>query len=195
MERGPLIMVTGGSRSGKSSLAENLAGEAGGEVVYLATAMVKDEEMAARVALHRNRRPASWRTIETPLEVIETIKREGRQADTLLLDSLGMWLSNLLNDYHYQVENDREQREELVAKITARARELAITAYQVRARVIVVTEEVGLGLVPSHPLGRLFRDLLGLANQELARRADRVYLVVAGLPVVLKGREQAVTGW
>ncbi|MDN5325767.1 MAG: adenosylcobinamide kinase / adenosylcobinamide-phosphate guanylyltransferase [Moorella sp. (in: firmicutes)] len=195
MERGPLIMVTGGSRSGKSSLAENLAGEAGGEVVYLATAIVKDEEMAARVALHRNRRPASWRTIETPLEVIETIKQEGRQADTLLLDSLGMWLSNLLNDYHYQVENDREQREELVAKITARARELAITAYQVRARVIVVTEEVGLGLVPSHPLGRLFRDLLGLANQELARRADRVYLVVAGLPVVLKGREQAVTGW
>lgn len=195
MERGPLIMVTGGSRSGKSSLAEKLAGEAGGQVVYLATAMINDEEMAARVALHRNRRPASWRTIETPLEVIETIKQEGRQADTLLLDSLGMWLSNLLNNYHYEAEKNREQREELIARITSRARELATTAYQVRARVIVVTEEVGLGLVPPYPLGRLFRDLLGLANQELARQADRVYLVVAGLPVVLKGGEQAVTAW
>ena len=187
-ERGPLIMITGGNRSGKSNLAEDLALRAGGEVVYLATATVNDAEMAARVERHRRRRPASWRTVEVPLEVIAAVKQEGHEAATLLLDSMGMWLANLLGNYDDAGGGSREQGEKIIESIMVKVRDLAAAARQVRARVIVVTDEVGLGLVPPYPLGRLFRDLLGLANQELARQADAVYLVVAGLPVVLKDK-------
>ncbi|MGI9860320.1 bifunctional adenosylcobinamide kinase/adenosylcobinamide-phosphate guanylyltransferase [Moorella naiadis] len=188
-ERGPLIMITGGSRSGKSSLAEELAGRAGGEVVYLATATVDDAEMAARVARHRRRRPACWRTVEVPLEVAAAIEQEGARAVTLLMDSLGMWLTNLLGSYDGEGAGSQDEQEKIIAGIMAKVQELAVAARQARARVIIVTDEVGLGLVPPYPLGRLFRDLLGLANQELARQADTVYLVVAGLPVVLKGED------
>ncbi|BCV21175.1 bifunctional adenosylcobinamide kinase/adenosylcobinamide-phosphate guanylyltransferase [Moorella sp. Hama-1] len=187
-ERGPLIMITGGNRSGKSSLAEEMAARARGEVIYLATATVSDAEMAARVARHRRRRPASWRTVEAPLEVTAVVKREGQEATTLLVDSLGMWLTNLLGNYDGEEAGSQEQQEKIIEGIMVKVRELAAAAREARARVIVVTDEVGLGLVPPYPLGRLFRDLLGLANQELARQADAVYLVVAGLPVVLKDK-------
>ena len=184
---GALIMVTGGARSGKSSLAEEMAAAGGNRVVYLATAGVGDAEMAARVALHRQRRPAGWQTVEAPLEVTAAIARAGEGADTtVLFDSLGMWLSNLLGEEAAGDDDDWPKRVAATDAVMARVREMVAVARQVPARVIIVTEEVGMGLVPDHPLGRLFRDLLGLANQEVARRADRVYLVVAGLPLLLK---------
>ncbi|WP_258360463.1 bifunctional adenosylcobinamide kinase/adenosylcobinamide-phosphate guanylyltransferase [Moorella sulfitireducens (nom. illeg.)] len=186
MERGPLIMVTGGARSGKSRLAEELAAAGGGQVVYLATATVGDAEMAARVAAHRCRRPPEWLTVEAPLDVPKALAREGRRVDTILLDSLGMWLSNLLSRETGGAGDGGEMSTAVVEGFMARVRELAAVAREVPARVIIVTEEAGMGLVPPYALGRVFRDLLGLANQEIARRADRVYLVVAGLPLVLK---------
>ncbi|WP_338834844.1 Bifunctional adenosylcobalamin biosynthesis protein CobU [Moorella humiferrea] len=187
MERGPLIMVTGGARSGKSRLAEELAAAGGGRVVYLATAVIGDDEMAARVAAHRRRRPPGWLTVEAPLAVIEALAREGKRADTILLDSMGMWLNNLLGGLQQGEASDGdEDYDAVIENIMNLVRNLVVTAWEVPARVIIVTEETGLGLVPPYPLGRLFRDLLGLANQEIASRADRVYLVMAGLPLILK---------
>ncbi|MDN5345172.1 MAG: cobalt-precorrin-5B (C1)-methyltransferase [Clostridia bacterium] len=183
---GPLVMVTGGARSGKSRLAEKLAAAGGRQVVYLATARVGDAEMAARVAGHRQRRPADWQTVEAPLAVAAALAREGQAGVTVLLDSLGMWLSNLLGQEISGDAPDWERCRAAIEVIMTRARELVAIARQVPARVIIVTEEAGLGLIPSYPLGRVFRDLLGLANQELARQADQVYLAVAGLPVILK---------
>ncbi|MBE3571460.1 MAG: bifunctional adenosylcobinamide kinase/adenosylcobinamide-phosphate guanylyltransferase [Moorella humiferrea] len=187
MERGPLIMVTGGARSGKSRLAEELAAAGGGRVVYLATAVIGDDEMAARVAVHRRRRPPGWLTVEAPLAVTEALAREGKRADTILLDSMGMWLNNLLGGLQQGGASDGgEDHDVVIENIMNLVRKLVMTAWEVPARVIIVTEETGLGLVPPYPLGRLFRDLLGLANQEIASRADRVYLVMAGLPLILK---------
>ncbi|WP_406678492.1 bifunctional adenosylcobinamide kinase/adenosylcobinamide-phosphate guanylyltransferase [Moorella sp. ACPs] len=186
MGYGSLIMVTGGARSGKSRLAEELAAAGGEKVVYLATAVVGDAEMAARVEMHRRRRPAAWLTVEAPLAVTEAVAREGRRAGTILLDSLGMWLSNLLSQEAAGAGDSWEKSTAVVEAIMVKVRELAAVARQVPARVIIVTEEAGMGLIPPYPLGRVFRDLLGLANQEIARRADQVYLVVAGLPLVLK---------
>ncbi|MEW8958479.1 Bifunctional adenosylcobalamin biosynthesis protein CobU [Moorella humiferrea] len=187
MERGPLIMVTGGARSGKSRLAEELAAAGGGRVVYLATAVIGDDEMAARVAAHRRRRPPGWLTVEAPLAVTEALAREGKRADTILLDSMGMWINNLLGGLQQGGASDGgEDHDVVIENIMNLVRKLVVTAWEVPARVIIVTEETGLGLVPPYPLGRLFRDLLGLANQEIASRADRVYLVMAGLPLILK---------
>lgn len=187
MERGPLIMVTGGAKSGKSRLAEELAAAGGGRVVYLATAVIGDEEMAVRVAAHRRRRPPGWLTVEAPLAVTEALAREGERADTILLDSIGMWLNNLLGGLQQgRALDEREDQDVVIENIMNLVRNLVATAWEVPARVIIVTEETGLGLVPPYPLGRLFRDLLGLANQEIASRADRVYLVMAGLPLILK---------
>lgn len=184
MQQGQLIMVTGGACSGKSRLAEELAIASEREVVYLATAAVDDAEMAARVRRHQERRPASWRTVEVPLEVAEVIASEGQQAVTLLLDSLGAWLSNLLSlEGGYE---NWDNSEAVIAAVMVKVGEIIKAAAEASANVIIVTEETGLGLVPVSPLGRVFRDLLGLANQALASRAHQVYLVVAGLPLVLK---------
>lgn len=178
-------MVTGGARSGKSRLAEELAAACDQEVVYLATATVSDAEMAARVARHQQRRPASWRTVEVPLALTEAITREGQQTGTLLLDSLGVWVSNLLN-LSFNGEENWDESEAVMEEIIIKVRQMFKAARETRARVIIVTEETGLGVVPAFPLGRVFRDLLGLVNEELARQADKVYLVVAGLPLILK---------
>lgn len=186
MQQGHLIMVTGGSRSGKSRLAEELANNAGGEVVYLATAIVNDAEMAARVKKHQERRPADWRTVEVPYSVTEAIAKEGQQATTLLMDSLGAWLSNLLSQENGYENWDKS--EAVMATIMNKVREMVRVAADVKAQVIIVTEEIGMGMVPLSPLGRVFCDLLGLANQVLASQADQVYLVVAGLPLALKGK-------
>ncbi|QGP93451.1 Bifunctional adenosylcobalamin biosynthesis protein CobU [Neomoorella glycerini] len=190
MGYGSLIMVTGGARSGKSRLAEELAAAGGAKVVYLATATVGDAEMAARVDMHRRRRPAGWQTVEVPLAVTEAVAREGQRAGTIILDSLGMWISNLLSQETIEAEDSWEKNIAAIEAIMVKVRELAVVAWQVPARVIIVTEEVGMGLIPPYPLGRVFRDLLGLANQEIASRADRVYLVVAGLPLVLKDNKR-----
>ncbi|CEP68695.1 Cobinamide kinase/cobinamide phosphate guanyltransferase [Moorella glycerini] len=193
MGYGSLIMVTGGARSGKSRLAEELAVAGSEKVVYLATATVGDAEMAARVDMHRRRRPADWQTVEAPLAVTEAVAREGQRAGTILLDSLGMWISNLLSQETTEAEDSWEKNTAAIEAIMVKVRELAVVARQVPARVIIVTEEVGMGLIPPYPLGRVFRDLLGLANQEIARQADQVYLVVAGLPLVLKDTKEDAT--
>ncbi|HOG45666.1 MAG TPA: bifunctional adenosylcobinamide kinase/adenosylcobinamide-phosphate guanylyltransferase [Anaerolineae bacterium] len=182
-----LILVLGGARSGKSRWAEALAGRLGRRVLYLATAEAGDPEMAARIAHHRARRPPSWRTLEAPRRVGEALAREAQDADVALLDCLTLLANNILlplGDDPDEGEAEARLQKELDA---------LLAAYEAgAARLIVVANEVGWGLVPSYPLGRVYRDLLGRAQQRLAAHADGVYLVVAGIPVDLKKLEASL---
>lgn len=181
MNRGKLIFVTGGARSGKSSFAERYAAESGKQVVYLATAEVKDKEMQLRVEEHRWRRPASFRLVEEPLYPERALA--GGTADTFfLLDCLTLLLSNqLLCRLGEKTELPPSEQAELSAALLERMEELAGQMQSCPADVLVVTNEVGSGVVPEHFLGRLYRDLAGKTNQLVAARADEVWLTVCGI--------------
>jgi adenosylcobinamide kinase / adenosylcobinamide-phosphate guanylyltransferase len=177
-----LTLVIGGARSGKSRFAQSLCAT-GEPVVYLATARAEDSEMVARIARHRDARPAHWVTIEEPIEIGSALERYGAQCDFLLLDCLTVWLSNLCWEHRNGGEAEAE---------AAAFRELArVAAAAARSNVVLVTNEVGCGLVPETPLGRSFRDLQGWVNQEAARSADWVYHVVAGIAIPIKRPEVA----
>jgi adenosyl cobinamide kinase/adenosyl cobinamide phosphate guanylyltransferase len=169
-----LSLVLGGARSGKSRYAESLIAALPPAWqppwTYLATAQAGDEEMAERIRAHRARRGADWRVIETPRGLAAALQKCG--TTPVLIDCLTLWLSNLmLADIDIEAETAHLERA------------LAAAA----APVVLVANEVGYGIVPDHPLGRRFRDLQGILNQRIAVRADRVVLVVAGLPLALKG--------
>lgn len=164
-------LVLGGARSGKSAYAERLARECGGERVYLATATAGDGEMSERIAHHRDRRGPDWVTIEEPLALAETLGRESLPGRTILVDCLTLWLSNVM-----LAERDVE----------AGARDLCAGILSSSGPVILVSNEIGLGLVPETPLGRRFRDAQGRLNQAVAATVPRVVFVAAGLPLILK---------
>lgn len=172
-----VVLILGGARSGKSGFAEQLAAGMGGRVLYLATAEALDEEMGERVRAHRRRRPAHWETVEEPLAVAGAIAERGREGDVILLECLTLLVSNLLR-------GDTGACEE---RVLASVNGLVSAAREVGASLIVVSNEVGMGVVPEHPLGRVYRDALGRANQAVAARADSVHLMVAGIPLLIKG--------
>ena len=179
---GKLILVLGGARSGKSRFAQKLAGEIGGEdVLYVATAQAGDGEMEQRIQQHRRERPASWDTVEAPRHVGRAIQSQPRQPAVRLLDCLTLLVSNLLIEFEDPFGPEAE------AALVDEIDELATTAQQTSGATIIVSNEVGMGLVPAYPLGRAYRDALGKANQTLAAKADKVYFLVAGLPIRLKG--------
>ncbi len=166
----PLTLVLGGARSGKSRYAESLIAAWPPPWSYVATAEVGDSEMAARIEAHRARRSPDWRTIEAPRDLVAAIATCG--AKPVLIDCLTLWLSNLLlADLDTQREIERLDNR-LAAAV---------------APIVLVANEVGSGIVPDHLLGRRFRDWQGILNQRMASRADRVVLMVAGLPLALKG--------
>ncbi len=178
--KGKLTLVLGGSRSGKSEFAEKMAERSGKNIIYIATAAVRDEEMAERVKLHRKRRPDNWVTVEEEIDVLGVLSRGGK-GDVFLLDCATIWLTNLL--FHEQHSgNERDRNGTRVLEEVARLTETVDKGLDL----IVVSNEVGLGVVPEHPLGRLFRDLAGRVNQVMAAKADSVYLVVAGIPMEIK---------
>lgn len=179
---GQLILVLGGARSGKSALAQRLAQELGGErVLFVATAEAGDEEMAQRIARHRQSRPVGWRTAEAPRQVGEVVRVSLGNATVVLVDCLTLLVSNAI--LPLGIAPDLAQAEVAVqAEVDALLQVCQASA----AAFIVVSNEVGLGLVPDTPLGRVYRDLLGQANQTLAAPAQAVYLLVAGLPVDIK---------
>ena len=180
---GGLTLVLGGIRSGKSRLAERLATQIGGDaVVYLATATASDAEMTARITYHCARRPATWRTVEAPTGLTAALEWLDPAPSAVLLEDLGLLLSNLLlatDDNAPRTPDDVEAA--LEAELTILLAWQAATG----ARLIVVSNEVGLAPVPLTPLGRAFADILCRANQRLAAAADQAYLVVAGLPLDL----------
>jgi adenosyl cobinamide kinase/adenosyl cobinamide phosphate guanylyltransferase len=167
---GPITFVIGGARSGKSRYAESLLAASSPPWAYVATAEAGDEEMAARIEEHRTRRGGNWRTVEAPHDLAAAL--EACPGIPALVDCLTLWLSNLM-----LAEADIEAA-------TARL-EAALTA--ATAPVVLVANEVGLGIVPATPLGRRFRDAQGVLNQRIAAGADKVVLMVAGLPLAIKG--------
>ncbi len=180
---GKLTLILGGARSGKSSFAERLAAKRGMRVVYIATAQALDAEMSERIEAHKGKRPASWKTIEIPTQVGQTIQEQSIQADVILLDCMTLLVSNLI----LKAAPDVDEPDEKAATASAETEvsQLLAAVQQTQAEWIIVSNEVGMGLVPPYPLGRVFRDLLGWANQRLASRSDEVYLMVAGIPMRL----------
>lgn len=172
-----LILILGGARSGKSAFAEKLA-RRGRRVLFLATAEARDQDMKRRIAAHRQRRPAGWDTLEEPLDLVAALRPVLDRYDTILLDCLTLWVSNLLLE--------RQDHAVTESRIQDSARELMNLIEESHASWILVSNEVGQGIVPSSALGRVYRDALGRVNQVAASRADRVYLMTAGLALELK---------
>ncbi len=169
---GKLIFITGGARSGKSAFAQKLANNLSKRVIYIATAGARDKEMKLRIKIHRKNRPSHWKTVEREKNITEVLSRIAEKNEVILLDCLTLLVSNLLLSGRKNVLREIRQ---LVNKI----REL-------KATVLIVSNEVGMGIVPDNKLARRFRDMAGKANQIVAQAADEVYLVVSGIPVKVK---------
>jgi adenosylcobinamide kinase/adenosylcobinamide-phosphate guanylyltransferase len=178
---GKLTLILGGARSGKSSYAEDLAITRGGQVAYIATAEALDEEMEYRIINHKKERPNHWKTYEIPRGVGQIFREHAAQTDLVILDCLTMLVSNHLL---YASEDGQEPDEQTASSVVnIEMNDLKAVIQDCDTAWIVVSNEVGLGLVPPYPLGRLYRDLLGRVNKQLAAIADEVYLMVAGIPV------------
>lgn len=178
---GKMTLILGGARSGKSSYAQNLTEKAGGRVVYVATAEAKDEEMRERIAVHQAERPANWHTIEAPMRVGKALRSEIAQADVVLLDCITLLTSNVLLGFP-----ESATVKEVQHAMDIEIEDLLRVFEQGEADWVVVSNEVGLGLVPAYALGRTYRDVLGRVNQRLASVADEVLYMVAGLPMKVK---------
>jgi adenosylcobinamide kinase/adenosylcobinamide-phosphate guanylyltransferase len=169
-------LILGGARSGKSALAERRAAESGLEVCYLATAEARDDEMDARIAHHRARRPGHWQTIEEPIALAAVLQREAREGRLLLIDCLTLWLSNLLTSVPADEARFERERQALLDTLSS-----------LPGHIILVSNEVGMGIVPMGELSRRFCDEAGWLNQAVAEHCQRVTFVAAGLPLILKG--------
>jgi adenosylcobinamide kinase / adenosylcobinamide-phosphate guanylyltransferase len=169
--RSTVTLLLGGVRSGKSHYAQQL-GERAGRVVFVATAQAADDEMWRKVERHRNSRPQHWQTVEEPLALAEAIAQHGPKCDLMIIDCLTFFAANLLD----AKADEQRSIDGLCSALQAPA-----------CSVVLVSNEVGSGVVPEYPSGRRFRDLLGEMNQSVARVASNVLLLVAGLPLVLKG--------
>lgn len=172
-----LTLVIGGARSGKSRYAETLCLRSS-KVAYIATAEAIDKEMRTRIARHRQDRPKHWDTFEEPLAIAPLLRRLQTEYEVQLLDCLTVWLSNSL--FHYR----RLSSEKIEEKVLAQLDE--VTEASARTHLVVVASEVGTGIVPATKVGRIFRDLQGLANQRVAASADQVFMMIAGIPIPIK---------
>jgi adenosylcobinamide kinase/adenosylcobinamide-phosphate guanylyltransferase len=170
-----MIFITGGCRSGKSRFALDYANQHFSKKLYLATCEALDEEMVQRIDHHKKMRGPEWQTIEEPVEIVNKIRQYGDEGDVILLDCMTLWLSNLL----MRRKNDPEVMDEVNRFID--------TVKQIPASLIIVSNEVGMGIVPADPLSRRFRDLSGMANQKIVEVAETVVFMISGLPLFLKG--------
>lgn len=184
---GKLTLILGGARSGKSTYAEKLAARHGGRVAYIATAQALDEEMQSRIATHRRQRPEAWQTLEIPSRVGLALAERPPQVEVVLLDCLTLLVANCLLEASPDADHPNERA--AASRVQSEIDELIAAIQASPAQWIVVSNEVGLGLVPPYPLGRIYRDLLGLANQQLARQAAQVVFMIAGMPMRLTPEE------
>ena len=173
-----VTFIIGGARSGKSRFAEKLVEAHSGVLGYLATGTAGDAEMTGRIARHRERRGDRWQTLEEPLQVREVILGHDGYFGALLLDCVTLWISNLL----FREERYGDPREAVLGEV----RKLAAEFSQLATPLVIVSSEVGMGIVPENGLARLFRDIAGEANEILAAAADEVYVCFAGIPLRLK---------
>lgn len=174
-----LTLILGGARSGKSSFVEKIARDSGKTVLYIATAAAGDDEMAERIRNHQASRPAEWQTLECPLSIGRRL--ETSRAELVIVDCITLLVSNILLSYP-----EGTPAETITHKIRVEMEELLGAQTRIGGQWLVVSNEVGLGLVPPYPQGRIYRDMLGRANQSLAQAAGRVILMVAGIPMVVK---------
>jgi len=204
------ILILGGARSGKSRFAQQMAKGLGEKVLFVATGQPLDEEMASRIEEHKRIRPKNWRTLEIDVKVGQRLKERIEDADVVLLDCLTLLVSNILTkegeesschcESFVSCHSEGEKRLKNLARdrlgetiseaekqVMAEVEELIECINKHKGIFIVVSNEVGLGLVPENKLGRVYRDLLGKANQLLAQHADEVYFMVSGIPVKIKG--------
>jgi adenosylcobinamide kinase/adenosylcobinamide-phosphate guanylyltransferase len=176
-----LIFITGGCRSGKSRFALDYANQHFSKKMYLATCEALDQEIAQRIEHHKKMRGPEWHTIEEPIEISDQIKLHGDEVEVIVLDCITLWLSNLL----MRRKDDLEIMEEISRFIN--------TIKEKQTSLILVSNEVGLGIVPVDPLGRRFRDLSGMANQKIAEVVNTVILMVSGIPIFLKGKDEKLS--
>ncbi|MGF1731630.1 bifunctional adenosylcobinamide kinase/adenosylcobinamide-phosphate guanylyltransferase [Photobacterium kasasachensis] len=169
-------LILGGARSGKSSLAETLATESGLKVVYIATATAGDDEMAARIARHKTQRPQHWQLVEEPRDLASVIREYSKPSYCLLIDCLTLWLTNCLFDPKVNQHPWQERKQTFLHALS-----------EAKGRIILVSNEVGQGVVPMGEVSRLFVDESGWLHQAIAKQAGRVVFVTAGIPQVLKG--------
>jgi adenosylcobinamide kinase/adenosylcobinamide-phosphate guanylyltransferase len=176
-----IILITGGSRSGKSTYAQRIAESISGIRVYIATCPYIDEEMEKRIRKHREARQASvWQTIEEKTDLTGALRRS-KESQVILVDCLTLWVNNLM----YEAEQRGERLSEEV--INTLSKEVVGVCSDLPGTVIFVTNEVGLGIIPDNPASRLFRDIAGRCNQIMASHADSVIFMISGLPMIIKG--------
>ncbi|QTF09233.1 bifunctional adenosylcobinamide kinase/adenosylcobinamide-phosphate guanylyltransferase [Brenneria izadpanahii] len=181
-----MILITGGARSGKSALAERLAARHGDNVLYIATSVVTDDEMARRVKRHRESRPAHWRTWEGYRELGTAIADETAADETVILECITTMIANLLFDQAGDIPVEQMDFPAIEAVIERQIDELIAACSRRASPAYLVTNELGMGIVPENRLARHFRDIAGRVNQRLAAAAESVYLVVSGIEVKIK---------
>ena len=177
-----ITLILGGARSGKSSYAQKLVEESGKSVTFLATAQALDEEMFTRIQKHQAERPAHWQTLEIPLDIASHVKEI--RSEVVVLDCVTLLISNLLMKF---VKDDIVEEVSFMQAVQQEMEELLAAIRASNHDWLIVSNEVGLGLVPPYQMGRVYRDGLGWANQRLARAAEKVIFMVAGIPMVVKG--------
>jgi adenosylcobinamide kinase/adenosylcobinamide-phosphate guanylyltransferase len=178
---GSITLITGGARSGKSSYALRLAEETERPVTFLATAQALDDEMSVRIQKHRAERPAHWETLEVPFGIASYVGRI--QSDVVILDCITLLVTNLMMQF---VKEDLVEEEPYLHAVQNEINQLAAILQESNRDWFIVSNEVGLGLVPPYQMGRVYRDALGWANQQLARIADKVIFMVSGIPMFVK---------
>lgn len=177
------IFILGGVRSGKSRFAQELAGKLSHKVLFVATGEPRDEEMQARIDEHKKARPRNWRTLELPANVGQQLESEIGDAQVVIIDCLTLLVANRLGDDPDYLKAEKRVRAEVDGLIAVIDR--------LNASFIIVSNEVGMGLVPANKLGRFYRDVLGKAHQLIARRASEVYFMIAGIPLKIKAPESS----
>jgi len=176
-----VTLILGGARSGKSSHAQHLAEETGKSVTFLATAQALDEEMSARIQKHRAERSADWETLEIPCDIAPRVSQI--KSEVVILDCITLLVSNLMMQF---VKDDSVEEAPFLSAVQKEVDELIAEMREQGQDWIIVSNEVGLGLVPAYQMGRVYRDAIGWANQQLAREAHKVIFMVAGIPMVVK---------
>ncbi|MCL5257603.1 MAG: bifunctional adenosylcobinamide kinase/adenosylcobinamide-phosphate guanylyltransferase [Chloroflexi bacterium] len=181
-----LVLILGGARSGKSTLAEKLASAAGDSVLFVATAEAGDEEMQRRIEAHKRGRQMDWTTLEAPQHVGKALSGSADKPGVVLLDCLTLLTSNVILGAWTPEMEENWDHSAAAAAVDAELTELLEWYEGFDGALIIVSNEVGEGVVPAYPLGRVYRDLLGYANKRLAEVADEVYFMIAGIPLDLK---------
>ena len=180
-----IILLLGGARSGKSYYAQELAKKTAGKVLFVATAEAGDEDMRLRIEKHKQGRPADWRTLEATTDIGNRIQDEIEDEQMVIIDCITLLVSNIFgryNEQQFETIEDSILEKQVISEIN----QLLKCLKTLDSSFIIISNEVGLGLVPGNRMGRLYRDFLGRANQMLAQNADEVYFMVAGIPLRVK---------